>query len=89
MAGKYAPLENYLRGLPAAKRPRSRAKGADQKEVTLSFQQIEKILNSKLPASAYEDERWWQHETEATTSVRAHGPLPAGRSKAWMSRKRG
>ena len=53
MPGKYAPLENYLRELPA-----------DQNEVTLSFEQIEEILKSKLPASAYEDERWWRHETE-------------------------
>ena len=53
MAGKYAPLENYLRSL-----------SADQKEVKLSFEEIEEILKGKLPASAYEDERWWQHETE-------------------------
>ncbi len=53
MAGKYTPLENYLRDLPA-----------NQKEVTLSFKQIKKILNDKLPASAYEDQRWWDHETE-------------------------
>jgi hypothetical protein len=54
MAGKYTPLENYLRGLPSS-----------QQEVTLRFAQIEGILNSKLPSSAYEDERWWMHETEA------------------------
>ena len=53
MAGKYSPLENYLRNLPIT-----------QKEVTLSFEQIEKILNSKLPSSAYEDRRWWDHEKE-------------------------
>ncbi|MBP6209946.1 MAG: hypothetical protein KA473_10970 [Anaerolineales bacterium] len=53
MAGKYTPLEDYLRDLPA-----------NQKEVALSFEQIEKILNAKLPASAYEDQRWWDHETE-------------------------
>jgi len=53
MAGKYTPLENYLRDLPA-----------NQKGVVLSFKQIEKILNDKLPASAYEDRRWWDHETE-------------------------
>ena len=53
MAGKYTPLEDYLRDLPA-----------NQKEVALSFEQIEKILNAKLPASAYEDRRWWDHETE-------------------------
>jgi hypothetical protein len=53
MVGKYIPLENYLRDLPA-----------DQKEVTLGFDQIEGILNNKLPSSAYEDRRWWDHETE-------------------------
>lgn len=53
MAGKYTPLEKYLRELPA-----------NQKEVALTFEQIERILNSKLPSSAYEDRRWWDHETE-------------------------
>jgi len=53
MTGKYTPLENYLRHLPVT-----------QKEVTLSFEQIEGILNSKLPVSAYEDQRWWEHATE-------------------------
>ena len=54
MAGKYTPLENYLRGLPQ-----------NQAEVTLAFEQIEKILQTTLPASAYEDQRWWVHEKEA------------------------
>ena len=53
MAGKYTPLENYLRGLPES-----------QREVTLRFEQIEIILNAKLPSSAYEDQRWWEHGTE-------------------------
>ena len=43
MAGKYTPLENYLRALPEG-----------QREVTLGFEQIEEILNAKLPSSAYE-----------------------------------
>lgn len=53
MAGKYTPLENYLRDLPAS-----------QNEVTLRFEEIERILNGTLPSSAYEDRRWWDHETE-------------------------
>jgi len=53
MGGKYTPLENYLRDLPKS-----------QREVTLRFEEIEKILKSKLPSSAYEDRRWWDHETE-------------------------
>jgi hypothetical protein len=53
MTGKYTPLENYLRDLPES-----------QREVSLRFEQIEGILNNKLPSSAYEDRRWWDHETE-------------------------
>lgn len=54
MVGKYAPLERYLRDLPAG-----------QREVTLDFGQIERMLNDRLPSSAYEDRRWWDHVTEA------------------------
>jgi hypothetical protein len=42
MAGKYTPLEHYLRDLSAS-----------QQEVIHSFEQIERILNDKLPSSAY------------------------------------
>lgn len=31
----------------------------------LGFAELESILGSTLPASAYEDERWWRHATEA------------------------
>jgi hypothetical protein len=53
MAGKYVPLENYLCDLPAG-----------QKEVTLGFAQIEGILGSKLPSSAYGYRQWWENEKE-------------------------
>ena len=53
MPGKYSALEHYLRDLPES-----------QSDVTLRFEAIERILNSTLPASAYEDRRWWDHETE-------------------------
>jgi pSer/pThr/pTyr-binding forkhead associated (FHA) protein len=52
-AGKYTPLEKYLRDLPES-----------QNEVTLGFEQIESILNDKLPASAYEYPQWWENEKE-------------------------
>jgi len=71
MPGKYTPLENYLRDLPES-----------QREVTLRFEEIERILNSKLPSSAYEDRRWWDHETEG-----ARGPMRGGGSRVWMSAK--
>lgn len=51
MTGKYVPLEHHLRDLPAS-----------QKEVTLSFEQIERILNNKLPPSAYQYQAWWANE---------------------------
>ena len=61
MAGKYILLEDYLRSLPAG-----------QREVRLDFEKIENILKFKLPASAYEDRRWWNHATEANhVSARA------------------
>ena len=53
MAGKYAPLEHYLRDISDS-----------QREVTLSFEQIERILNNKLPPSAYEYQAWWANEKE-------------------------
>ena len=53
MAGKYTPFEDYLHDLPES-----------QREVMLRFKEIERILNDKLPSSAYEDRRWWDHEKE-------------------------
>ena len=53
MAGKYTPLEHYLRGIPDP-----------VMEITLSLKQIERILKVSLPWSAYESEKWWEHETE-------------------------
>lgn len=52
MPSKYSPLEEHLRNLPER-----------QKEVKLTFKQIESIIKSKLPASANEMS-WWDHETE-------------------------
>ena len=53
MVGKYTPLENYLRNLPE-----------NQREITLGFEQIERILNAKLPPSAYGYQAWWANEKE-------------------------
>jgi hypothetical protein len=85
MPNKYTPLEHYLRDLPES-----------QREVSLRFEEIERILNSrrlmspnarwrhdaasgsKPPASAYEDQRWWDHETEGARPTRlvSHPPRP-------------
>jgi hypothetical protein len=66
MAGKYTPLEHYLRGLPES-----------QWEVTMSFEQIERILNDRLPLSATQHRAWWSNETEGS-HVEAHAWLNAG-----------
>ena len=71
MAGKYAPLEAYFRALPKYKR-----------EVKLSFEKIEEILKFTLPASAYEDERWWLHEKEGN-----HVNLRAWANAGWKMAK--
>jgi len=46
---KYLPLENYLKGLKVD-------------AITLTFQEIEKILKSKLPSSAYQYPQWWEND---------------------------
>lgn len=55
MTGKYDPLEKYLRSLPRA-----------QEEVTLSFENIEQVLNDTLPPSAYQDRAWWGNQAQGT-----------------------
>jgi hypothetical protein len=51
MAGKYTPLEQHLKALPP-----------DQHDVTMTFAQIERIINYKLPMSAYKYQAWWANE---------------------------
>jgi hypothetical protein len=53
VASKYSPLETYLRELPSA-----------QVEVTMSFVQIERIINDTLPPSAYQYQAWWANEKD-------------------------
>ena len=54
ITGKYTPLEKYLRDLPDG-----------QGEVTLDFEQIERILNDKLPRSVYQYQAWRANQTIA------------------------
>jgi hypothetical protein len=52
MPGKYSALERYLQELPAR-----------QQGVVLTFQEVEAILNRKLPRSAYTYVKWWTVES--------------------------
>ena len=51
----FAPLEKYLRDLPL-----------DQEEVTISFEQIERIVNDTLPPPAHQDHAWWGNQKQGT-----------------------
>ncbi len=53
MAGKYTPLEHFLRDLPNT-----------QQDITLPFEVVERILNDKLPKSAYQYQAWWANESK-------------------------
>jgi len=50
--GKYIPLQNYLKRLTSS-------------HVTLSFSEIEAILNVSLPQSAYKYQAWWVNSRKA------------------------
>ena len=66
MAGKYTPLKNYLTAL-----------SPDQRDVMLSFIQIERILDDKLPPSAYKYQAWWANQKKGS-HVEAQAWLDAG-----------
>jgi hypothetical protein len=66
MTGKYTPLEYYLRALPV-----------NQGEVTVTFEQIERILNDTLPSSAHKYQAWWANQKEGS-HVEAQAWLAAG-----------
>lgn len=66
MSGKYTPLENHLAGLPS-----------DKRDVTLSFEHIERIIKDKLPASATKHRAWWANEKDGV-HVSAHAWMDAG-----------
>lgn len=58
---KYIDLKNYLKGL-------------NKEKIELSFEEIEKIVSFKLPASAYNPTySWWGNDKEHSQAI------------AWMS----
>src|SRR5690625_4224289 len=46
---RYAPLYNYL----------SEEVPAEEDQVDLEFEQIERVINAELPRSAYQHRAWW------------------------------
>jgi hypothetical protein len=51
MSGKFTLLEQYLRDLPIG-----------QEEITLTFENLEQILNEPLPLAAHEESPWWGNQ---------------------------
>ncbi len=66
MPSKYSPLEHYLKNLPL-----------ETKEITLSFQMVEEILQDYLPPSAHRHSAWWNNELDGN-HVHAHSWMNAG-----------
>ena len=56
MESKYAALADYLQSQPGGK-----------DVVQLSFEKIEEIIGSPLPASAYEHRAWWANDSQGHT----------------------
>ncbi len=54
---KYAPLENQLRKLTST-----------HSTITLTFDQIEYVMNNPLSSSAYSCQSWWDNIVKSTLS---------------------
>jgi len=63
---KYTPMTKTLKSLPVT-----------TKEITLKFDQLERITNDPLPPSAFKYREWWSNE-EAGRHVQAHSWMNAG-----------
>jgi hypothetical protein len=67
MKAKYQPLQDFLSGLPRS-----------QATVTLSFQEIEKLIGGKLPPSAYHHRAWWSNQADVCNRPQAKAWRHAG-----------
>jgi hypothetical protein len=63
----YEPLEKFLIHAPK-----------DEHKITLSFEQIEMILNKKLPQSARTDMSWWANQEEYRNHPQVNAWMSAG-----------
>lgn len=69
--GSYAPLATFLENRPT-----------DANSVTLTFQEIEKILGKELPRSAFEYRAWWANDP---TKPQSAAWLDEGWRTTWLS----
>lgn len=67
MRSKYGPLEEFL------KEQRS-----SHRQISLSFAEIESIIQAKLPQSAYSYREWWSNQSDVSHRPQAKAWLNAG-----------
>ena len=67
MASKYEPLEIYLQ-----------SKVLKSRSISLSFKEIENIIGSSLPKSAYIYREWWANQKDSSSRSQAKAWLASG-----------
>ena len=67
MPGKYKLLEDFMRKAPK-----------HVTNITLSFEQIELIIRTSLPRSAYKYRQWWENQKNNIKRPQAKAWMDAG-----------
>ncbi|OQZ07362.1 MAG: hypothetical protein B6D36_00295 [Planctomycetes bacterium UTPLA1] len=78
MALKYEPLTDFLR-----------ATKSTENTLTLTFKQIELLIDAALPTSAYEYRPWWANQSDASNRPQARAWMSAGLSVGAVRQQRG
>lgn len=65
--GKYAPLSDFLQAMDS-----------HVTEMTLTFEQIEQLIEDRLPPSAHKYREWWSNPTTVKDHPYAQAWLAAG-----------
>lgn len=74
----YAPLEQFLQNYPA-----------HLPELTLTFAEIEQIIDHALPASAHNHHAWWANQANYQNRPQARAWMGAGFRIAEVQRPNG
>jgi hypothetical protein len=74
--GKYDPLQDFFQHLPA-----------QQDEIVLTFERIEKIIGASLPPDAYNPKGTWWNNTNDSRRPQARAWLIAGWKKTQVDRE--
>lgn len=67
MASKYETLEIYLR-----------EQAANTRQISMSFNEIEAVIGSPLPRSAFTYREWWSNQKDVSNRPQAKAWLAAG-----------